>query len=105
MASEITTRKAQRDILEAYFKAHPEQELGEAELKKVVGPNYRSRVDECRRQLGMHIQLVPQYLAWMDGKKERRQRLIGKYLYTPYVPIEPSHEETGQRKFPFHLSA
>ncbi len=87
LSDEIQTRQAQRDILAAFLRAHPLQVCGPDELEAVIGPNYRSRISDCRDELGMHIPNVPRYREYQDEQgKTRRQRLCGGYQYFPQAP-------------------
>jgi len=88
VGEDIAAQKAQRDILAAFFKAHPMTVFLREDLERVVGPNYRSRVSECVTELGMNVPNVPRYRHYLNAKgKPRRQRLIGGYQYLPYETL------------------
>lgn len=76
LRDELDTRRAQRNVLALYFAGHPHQLVTHDTLKALVGENYRSRIAECRKTLGMRIDNVPQFLA--DG-----QRTYGAYRHIP----------------------
>lgn len=90
VAEETSVRLAQRDTIAAYFRVYVNQDLLPEKLESVVGPNYRSRIAECRTELGMHIENVPRYRN-IDAKTKRgkpmRVRLRGAYRFTNYEPV------------------
>lgn len=77
LVAALTTRQAQRDALAAYFRSRPDQVLTHEELKALVGENLRSRISDCRDDLGMVIENVPVFKA--DGKT----RGYGSYRFRP----------------------
>lgn len=103
VAAEIQTRTAQRDRLAAFFRDHPMEVLFASDLEPVVGPNYRSRISDCRDELHMEIENVPQYREWTRERRNRhgrvrivlqRQRLVGGYRYIPR-PSAPLGRDAG----------
>lgn len=92
---DFSVRRAQRDILAEHFRAHEWADVDDETLDKLVGANYRSRISECRNELGMDIVNVPQFFVNADGK---RQRGLGAYRYRPYVPLgRAAHEHVDQK--------
>jgi hypothetical protein len=91
LAADLSVRQAQRDQLEAWLKARPMRTVYPDELRAVVGPNYRSRISDCRKQLGMVIQNVPQFFTNEHGEKQRGE---GAYVFVPR-PKEPLGPDAG----------
>ncbi len=91
VGEELAVRRAQRDALAAFLEEHPQAELSAEDLIAVVGPNYRSRISDCRYELGMDIRNVPRFQKWTERGKPRSKRLIGGYTYVP-AASRPSPE-------------
>lgn len=91
-AREQERRESHTVKLLAFFEAHPEEWIQPKDGLEQAGGRYawRSRLPRVRR-------LIEGVILWngVNGAGTA-------YMYTPYVPIPRSHEETGQRKFPFH---
>jgi hypothetical protein len=94
VAEEKAQRQAHRDQIAAMFKRRPLEELTSDELRMVT-PNFQQRISECRRELGMRIVNVRQWLVLEDGSKKR---LEGHYRYETYVPLGPSSDQYRQTK-------
>lgn len=71
MTDEILTVRSYRDRVEALFKAHPNEWLDSEHLAKVGGRcAWRTRVSDCRVDLGMTI--------------ENQVRRVGTYRVSEY---------------------
>ena len=81
VADQKSDHRAQRDLLAAYFRAHPYEVVTWETLERLIeSPNFMQRISECRTQLGMReLENVPRY-AMIDG---RRKRITGDYRYRP----------------------
>ena len=85
VSEELDERKAHCAILEAWFKAHPLEEITPADLKALVGDNYQQRISELRKAPGpMHIENVPKWETRADGSK---RKLSGSYRFHPQTPL------------------
>jgi hypothetical protein len=88
---EIADRQGHRDILAAWFKLHPLEDIGPDELERLVGRNYQQRISDCRLELGMTLQNRPRTVQDGAGKVKR---LSGAYRYLPMG--EPLGRDSGQ---------
>ena len=72
-----------RDAVAAYFKAHPGEWIDGLELARIGGAYaWRTRVSECRRELGMNI--PKPRLRRMPNS----QRKVSEYRYLPASLLE-----------------
>jgi hypothetical protein len=95
LSTELDTRKGQRDKLAAWFTARPWQEVTSDDLERLIGHNFMQRLSECRTELGMTIENLPQWLQ--DGSGRKIQRLAGHYVYRPQsAQGRAAHEFTQQ---------
>lgn len=71
-----------RDAVAAYFKAHPGDEIDGLELASIGGAYaWRTRVSECREQLGMRIENVVRRVP-------NSKRKVSVYRYVPASLLE-----------------
>lgn len=74
-----------RDRLAEHFRAHPGEWIGGLELAKIAGAYaWRSRVSDCRTQLGMRID---------NRQRKERDLTISEYRYTSSNPAGPNGPE------------
>lgn len=94
IAEEKAQRQAHRDQIAAIFKRRPLEDITSDELRTIT-PNFQQRVSQCRRELGMNIENLRQWMVLADGSKKR---LEGNYRYQPYQSLGPSSAEYRQTK-------
>jgi hypothetical protein len=80
VGEQLSARAAHRDILAAWFRAHPLVDILPDELETLVGRNYQQRISDCRTELAMTVENVPRTLMLASGKVKR---LSGAYRYRP----------------------
>ena len=78
VAPDAPSPAAFRDILATYFKVHPNEWI-DASVLQGLGGRYawRTRVSECRTQLGMEIE---------NRQRRERRRTISEYCF-----VAPDH--------------
>lgn len=92
VAQQVTDRKADRDRLAAYFKAHPMRWLKQADIARETGiaeGSLRTRKGECKRQLAMNIEKLHTSFIGTDGIEHRG---LDEWRYLPHEPLGRSAE-------------
>lgn len=76
------SRDTYRDAVAAYLQARPNQWVSGLELAKIGGAYaWRTRVSDCRTQLGMTIE---------NRQRHENGAVISEYRAPPIAPTEPS---------------
>lgn len=92
----MTDRLGYRDAVAAVFKAHPNRWLPARRFYKAGGQNgWRTRISNCRRQLGMRIDNCPKVrVRRADGTLKY---ILSLYRYLPAVEApEPQPHDLNQ---------
>ena len=79
-----------RDRVAAYLQARPGQWVDGLALQAIGGSYaWRTRLSECRTQLGMRIE---NQIRWLEASEGRGYR-VSEYRYVPEVTSEKSSEK------------
>ncbi len=90
MNDEHKRRQSNRDDVAEYFKARPTEWVLASELAEVGGAlAWRTRVSDCRRQLGMCIENKLEHVDEPGGSFY----VLSSYRYLPHAPIGPPADE------------
>lgn len=69
-----------------YFQTHPGEWIDTRTLEVLGGRNaWRTRVSDCRTQLGLTIENRQRRVEAQDGTPY----VVSEYRYVPYVPLGP----------------
>src|SRR5205809_4901098 len=86
-AIEATRRKSHRDAIADYFKAHEYIWVGSSMLMDLGGAlAWRTRVSDCRTELGMFIENRQERIELADGGIV----VQSSYRYRPHPQIGPA---------------
>lgn len=114
---ELHRRKGNRDQVAAFFRLRVGQWIAASELESVGGRQaWRTRVSECRKQLGMHIENrlrregehaadCPALQAWdIEGacSCDRPQIVISEYRYLDHTPLGRSADVPVPDRWPVY---
>jgi hypothetical protein len=90
MKAEHQRRQSNRDDVAEYFKAHASEWVPASALAAVGGIlAWRTRVSDCRRQLGMFIENKLEHVDEPGGTFY----VLSSYRYLPHEPIGPPADE------------